>query len=238
MKDKHLNEKSYHIQTNRMGAYRLSDAPGFYQPVRTNNFVFLLDVGPSSPLNHLKRAGTVDSPKNYFDLDKDEVQEVIEFSVVKFDAPHFSQSEIPIKRANSTIYFASVPEFKEGNLVINDYMAADGKSILMAWQALSYDILNDCIPTSDQYKCHAQVFEYMTDGTLVRSWDLYGCWVKSLSEESWDAENANKKTVTASIRFDKAIPKYEFNEEKIDDVRDNKSTTTGGGSGRSTMMTR
>ena len=131
---------------------------------------------------------------------------IIDFSVVSFDVPHFSQDEIAVKRGNSTVYYAGVPDFKTGSLVINDFVGADGKSILLAWQSLSYNVFEDTIPSSDKYKVDATVLEYLPDNTLVRYWDLKGCWVKEMSEDGWTNEDGGKKTVTATIRYDRAIP--------------------------------
>ena len=50
------------------------------------------------------------------------------------------------------------------------------------------------------------VMEYTADNKLVRYWDLIGCWIKGLSEDKWDSESGNKKTLTATIRYDRAIP--------------------------------
>jgi len=168
-----------------------------YQPVRTNNFRFLADFSNTE----LLRVDTKDTLR-----DAGTAQEIIDFSVVKFNPPHFTQDEIAVKRGNSTVYYASVPTFDADDLVINDFAGADGKSILLAWQALSYDVVNDIVPTSEKYKINATVVEYLPDGTYLRHWVLYGCWVKGISEDGWDNESASKKTVTASIRYDRAIP--------------------------------
>ena len=194
--------------TLRAGAYHLAGNPSKYQPVRTNNFTFLVDASDNSPLHSLLRVNeNPEDTSSYIN----NAQEVLEFSVLKFDVPHFSQDEIEIKRGNSKIYFAGTPTFNAGKLEIQDFMSADGKSVLMAWQSLSYDISVDGIPNSDKYKANANVYEYMPDGTLIRSWALYGCWVKSVSETGWDNESGGKKTLSADIRFDRAIPTLEYN---------------------------
>jgi len=186
------------------GAYHLANNPTVYQPMRQNNFRFQIDFSsnPNFGDGLLKPGKDAGSENSYIK----NATEVIDFSVVSFDAPHFEQDEIPIKRGNSTIYYAGVPTFSTGSLVINDFSGADGKSVLLAWQAKSYNIDDDTIPSSDKYKINGRVLEYLPDNTLVRYWDLQGCWVKSLSEDGWNAENSGKKTVTATIRFDKAIP--------------------------------
>lgn len=180
------------------GTYHLADNPTQYQPVRTNNFRFIV-----FGLDNLLKVGEIEGLPDSYILN---AQEVIEFSVVSFDVPHFQQGEIPIKRGNSTVYYANVPTFDPGNLVINDFITADGKSALLAWQALSYDVIQDTIPSSDKYKVDAQVLEYLPDNTLVRYWDLKGCWVSRIQETGWNNEQAEKKVVTATIRYDRAIP--------------------------------
>lgn len=194
--------------TIRASAYHLASNASLYQPVRDNNFTFLVDVSDESPLHSLLRVN--ENPEDNASY-IDNAQEVLKFSVVKFDVPNFSQQAIEVKRSNSKIYFAGLPSFTEGNLIINDFIGADGKSILEAWQRLSYNVLDDTIPSSDKYKANANVYEYLPDGTLIRSWALYGCWVMGLQEESWNNEGGNKKTVTAKLKFDKAIPTLEYN---------------------------
>ena len=183
---------------SEFGTYHLADNPTQYQPVRTNNFRFIV-----FGLDNLLKVGEIEGlAKSYIN----NAQEVIDFSVVSFDVPHFKQGNIPVKRGNSTVYYANVPSFDPGNLVINDFVTADGKSVLLAWQALSYDVIHDTIPSSDKYKVDAQVLEYLPDNTLVRYWDLKGCWVSGITETGWNNESADKKVVTASIVYDRAIP--------------------------------
>ena len=53
-------------------------------------------------------------------------------------------------------------------------MGADGKSILQAWQALSYDVINDVINPSTMYKKDMLVLEYTPDNVLIKVWELKG----------------------------------------------------------------
>jgi hypothetical protein len=55
------------------------------------------------------------------------------------------------------------------------------------------------------YKRKAVLIEYTQDYEQVRSWDLYGCWIKGLSEDAFDRENDGKRAITATIEYDKAI---------------------------------
>ena len=186
------------METN-YGVYHLADNPAQYQPVRTNNYRCICQG-----LEELVRVGGDENNRNDY---LENAQEVIDFSVVSFDAPNFSQEEIPIRRGNSTVYFAGTPRFNTSNLVINDFVGADGKSILQAWQALSYDVVNDIINPSTKYKKDMLILEYTPDNVLIKVWELKGCWVTSLTETGYSSESPAKKTVTATIRYDRAIPR-------------------------------
>ena len=186
------------METN-YGVYHLADNPAQYQPVRTNNYRCICQG-----LEELVRVGGDENNRNDY---LENAQEVIDFSVVSFDAPNFSQEEIPIRRGNSTLYFAGTPRFSTSNLVINDFVGADGKSILQAWQALSYDVVNDIINPSTKYKKDMLILEYTPDNVLIKVWELKGCWITSLTETGYSSESPAKKTVTATIRYDRAIPR-------------------------------
>ncbi len=167
------------------GTYHLTDNPASYEPVRTNNFRFLVH-------------GLDEYIPN--------AQEVIDFSVISFDVPHFSQGTINVDRGNSRANYAGKPSFNTRSLQINDFVGADGKSVLLAWQALSYDVETDSISRSYVYKKNATILEYLPDGTLIRYWDLIGCWVSGIDETGYSNSGSDKKTVTATITYDRAIP--------------------------------
>lgn len=186
------------MATTEFGVFHLAENPRQYQPLRTNNFRFLV-----SGLDRLLRVGGDEADASDYIYNS---QEVLDFSVVSFVEPDFEQTEIPINRGNSTIYFAGKATYNAGDLVINDFVGADGKSILRAWQALSYNPIDDTIPSAEVYKKDAVVLEYTPDNTLVNYWELKGCWVQSISTNGYNNDNPDKKTVTARIRYDRAIP--------------------------------
>ena len=186
------------METN-YGVYHLADNPAQYQPVRTNNYRCICQG-----LEELVRVGGDENNRNDY---LENAQEVIDVSVGSCDAPNFTQDEIQIRRGNSTVYFAGTPRFNTSNLVINDFVGADGKSILQAWQALSYDVVNDIINPSTKYKKDMLILEYTPDNVLIKVWELKGCWVTSLTETGYSSESPAKKTVTATIRYDRAIPR-------------------------------
>lgn len=182
----------------QIGTYHLADNPQLYQPQLAFNFEFVL-----TDIDDILRAGALGNEAN---ARIKNAQEVLRCSVVSCDVPHFSQDEIAIQRGNNTVYFAGKPTFKEGTVVVNDFIGADTKSVLMAWQALSYNVGTEKIGSLDvtNYKKDAYLIEYTPDFRKVRQWILHGCWVKGLSEDGYSYESGDSKKITATIRYDRA----------------------------------
>lgn len=184
---------------SEFGSFHLAANPTMYEPVRTNNYRFLAKFDTVQ----LLKVGENPADRNSYIRDG---QEILDFSVSQFDVPHFTQTPIEVRRGNSRVLYAGVPSWNNGSLIINDLVGADGKSVLLAWQSLSYNVLDDTISNASKYKINATVMEYTADNKLVRYWDLIGCWVAGLQEDSWNSDDGNKKRVTATIAYDRAIP--------------------------------
>ena len=188
--------------TTTSGTYYLADNPLTYEIQRSNNFEFVV-----TGLNNLIRPGATGVEKNaYFDLDS---QKVIRLSVSKAPIPHFSQSVITIRRGNNELKYAGVPTFGNGQISVVDYIGADTKSVLMAWQNLSYNVVTEKVGLVEDYKKDCYLMEYSPDQQLVRKWRLYGCWISSISEGDYDAESNDKKMISATIEYDKAKIDYD-----------------------------
>ena len=182
-----------------IGTYHLADNPQLFEPARSNNFEFII-----SDIDELLPAG-VDLPTDSDTLKN--CQDVIRLSVVKSSVPHFTLSEIEVKRGNNTMYFAGTPTFDAGTLTVNDYIGAKTKDILLAWQSLAYDVLTEKVHLASNYKKNCTLVEYSPDyDEVIRQWELKGCWITKLSEGDFDFESNDKRTVDVTIRYDKAIP--------------------------------
>lgn len=132
-------------------------------------------------------------------------QETLKLNVVTADVPHFSLETLQYRRGNEVVKFAGVPTFEAGSVKVDDVVGLDTKAILMAWQALAYNVHTGKGGRMVDYKRKCVLVEYTQDYEQVRSWDLYGCWIKTLSEDAFDKENDGKRAITATIEFDKAI---------------------------------
>ena len=100
---------------------------------------------------------------------------------------------------------AGKPNFADGSIEVHDYIGADTKSVLMAWQNLSYNVLTERVGRMSDYKKTCYLIEYTPDYRIVRTWKIYGAWVSGLSEGEFNMDDGNKKTITATITFDKAV---------------------------------
>ena len=88
-------------KTTEFGTYHIADNPQAFQPMRSNNFRFLV-YGLD---RLLVVGGDEDDDSDYIK----NAQEVIDFSVVSFDAPNFQQQSVDIRRGNSMVRYAGVP---------------------------------------------------------------------------------------------------------------------------------
>lgn len=184
---------------NQYGAYHLADNPSLYEPQRTNNFTFIV-----TGIDNILRVGVSAEEAEDNDYIKN-ASNTLSFSVVSASIPMFSQEPITIRRGNSVMKAAGLPTFSDGSLEVNDYIGADSKSILMAWQNLSYNVNTEKVGLMSDYKKTCYLCEYSPDYKLVRTWKLLGCWVSSLSEDGFNQEDGGKKVITAKIEYDKAF---------------------------------
>ncbi|WP_300924719.1 hypothetical protein [uncultured Clostridium sp.] len=141
---------------NQFGAYHLADNPDMYEIQRDNTFQFIV-----TGIDNLVRADSGEVIPN--------AQEVLNFSVTSASIPMFSQEPIVIRRGNSVVKAAGVPSFTDGQIVVNDYIGADSKSVLMAWQNLSYNVRTEKIGRMKDYKKLCYLVEYSSDFKIVRT---------------------------------------------------------------------
>ena len=178
------------------GAYVLADRPHLYEIQRTNNFEFIV-----TDIDNMARAGsggteTVATISN--------AQEILRLSVSGSFVPHFTQETIMVRRGNSVQKFAGVPTFQEGSIQLNDYIGADTKAALMAWQNLSYNVRTEKVGLVTDYKKDCYLVEYTPDYQEVRRWKLHGCWISALSETEYNHDSNDKHSITATIQYDRA----------------------------------
>lgn len=160
------NPSNIHLNDNDSmmdwGVWHMNDRPELYEPSRSNHFELQID-----DLKDLKSLRNEDFPEP--------ASNVIRLSVISADVPHFSQDNIPVKRGNMEIKYAGSPSYKSGTVVVNDFIGADTKGVLMAWQNQSFDIETQKVGLAQDYKKTARLVEYTPDYQVIRTWILVGC---------------------------------------------------------------
>ena len=152
-------------------------------------------------------------------------EEILKLNVVKAPVPHFSLETLQYRRGNDVVKFAGVPTFDSGSITVDDVVGMDTKSILMAWQALAYNVHTRKGGRMKDYKKDCTLIEYTQDFEQVRSWTLYGCWIKNISEQPFDKESDGKRQIEATIEYDRA----ELNADEIEGSETGAGGAGGGG---------
>lgn len=183
---------------NQIGTYHLSDNPQLYEIQRSNNFEFIV-----TDIDGIMRAGAIGTELN---AKFKNAQEILRVSINKAKVPHFTQNVIEVKRGNSTLKYAGTPTFPEGSISFHDFVGADVKSILMAWQNLSYNVKTEKVGSLDvtNYKKDCYLIEYTPDYRKVRQWILKGCWISGISEGDYSNDSSDKKLIDCTIQYDRA----------------------------------
>ena len=180
------------------GTYHLAQNRRLFEVQRNNNFEFII-----TDLEDLVRTDATGAVQNaYFP----NAQEMLRLSVVNAFAPQMTQEEVQIRRGNSVVKYAGLPQFQDGQLTFNDFLGAHVVDILKAWSNLSYNVETQNVGSvrNTRYKKDCYLIEYGPDYERVRTWKLYGCWIKSIDVGQYNAEEGGKHTVSCTIVYDRA----------------------------------
>lgn len=186
--------------SNSLSAQHISTNLANYEAARTGFFSLIVD-----DIDNIVSAAFSGDPREAAASDKiARAQETLKLNVVKAPVPHFSLATLEYRRGNDQVKFAGVPTFDAGDITVDDVVGMDTKSILMAWQALAYNVYTRKGGRMKDYKKNATLIEYTQDFEQIRSWTLYGCWVSKISEGEFDKENDGKRQIQATIEYDRA----------------------------------
>lgn len=196
--------------TATISTYHMSSNLQQYENKRTGFFTFVVEG-----LDELVRSDFALDEPTESDIIRDG-QKVIELSVTSSGVPHFSTEVREIRRGNSVIKAAGVPSFEGIEIACDDFVGLDTKQTLMAWQALTYDVISDkggrMHDWTDEngvlhrgYKKNCTLIEYTQDHEPIASWDLIGCWPSTVTEENFDKENDGNRKVSMTIQVDRAV---------------------------------
>lgn len=184
-----------------IGSYHFSANKDIYEIQRGNNFEFIVD----SSLNNILAYGS--DTKTF-----PNAQEYIRLSVKASSVPHFSQDVIKVKRGNTEVKYAGPMTWESGSLECYDFIGAQTKDILMAWQAKSGNPLLQTVSQQAAYKVGGTLIEWTPDySQKVRVWRLDGCWISRISEGNYDQDSSGARTISCTLEYDRAYPDYSAN---------------------------
>lgn len=186
--------------SNSLSAQHISTNLANYEAARTGFFSLIVD-----DIDNIINAAYSGDRASATDKDKiARAQETLKLNVVKAPVPHFELAKHTYRRGNDEVHFAGVPTINSGTLVVDDVVGLDTKSILMAWQALAYNVYTRKGGRMKDYKKNATLIEYTQDFEQVRSWTIYGCWVQTVSEGDFDKTADGPRQINANIVYDRA----------------------------------
>lgn len=184
----------------KLGTYHIAADLRNYEQARSNFFTFIVN-----DLDNITRASYDPEVGDPTDLDIiPNAQEVLKLSVDASSVPHYTLGTGQIRRGNSVIKYATVPSWDDGQLVVRDYVGIDTKSVLMAWQALAYNVNNDKGGRMADYKKTCTLIEYTQDFVEVRRWIIYGCFITALQEDQFDVTADGERKITCTVPYDRA----------------------------------
>lgn len=180
-----------------IGTYYFSQNPELFEPQRYNTFQFV-----ATGISNLLKPGATAEDAN---ANLKDTQEILTLSVVKAWMPNVSIEPVTIRRGNMVMKAAGLPSYNDGQIVIRDFIGAQGVSILQAWQKLAFNIDDGLTQKLSNYKKDCYLLQYDVDfSKVVRQWLLKGCWVSSIQQDEFDVENGDAHSVTATIQYDYA----------------------------------
>lgn len=173
-----------------------------YEAARSGFFTLIVDN-----IDGLVKATYKGNAEDATDADRiAKAQEYLKLNVLTTKVPHFSVEKLTYARGNEKVHFASAPSFDDGEITVDDVVGLDTKAILMAWQALTYNVHTRKGGRMKDYKKDCTLVEYTQDYEPIRQWKLFGCFPLSLSEDSFDRENDGKRKISMTLSYDRAIP--------------------------------
>ena len=187
--------------SNSLSAQHISANLANYEAARSGFFSLIVD-----DIDNIVKASYSGDKAAATERDKiAKAQETLKLNVIGFKPPHFSLEKHQYRRGNDVVTFAGVPTFDDSlSLKVDDVVGMDTKSILMAWQALAYDVHTRKGGRMKDYKKKCTLVEYTQDFEQIRSWTIHGCWISAIDDSDFDKESDDPRKLTATIIYDRA----------------------------------
>lgn len=197
----------------QLGTYHMCRKDN-WEPQRTNNFEFVvygLETVPEYKSNSAGMAmqGRQKNTQGQWirgtatpvTLSKT-VTDNLKLTVRDFTAPTMELSTIEVGYGNNKAKYAGVPTFSGGNITYNDFIGLNTEKILASWWNQGYNVRSQAIGRASAYKKEAVLFEYDPSGVFVRSWSLFGVWLRTFELGQYSNESNDKRGVSCTFEYD------------------------------------
>ena len=131
--------------------------------------------------------------------------------VMDIKRPSVDFGEVPLHVYNSTIYIAGKHSWAETSVQIRDDALGHVAKIIGQQVQKQMDMVEQSsAATAQDYKFEMH-YELLDGGngalapTVLESWELYGCYIKSVDYGNMDYSSSDPATINMTIRFDNAV---------------------------------
>lgn len=184
-----------------LGASHIAEGLADYEAARSAFFVLTI---PKDQLVNLRKP-TETTDKNAKMLDSNNAADIIRLNVTKTSVPQFSVGVEQYRRGNEVVKFATVPEWEEGTLEVDDVVGVNTKDILISWLYLAYNPHTRMGGRMKDYKKNAILQEFTQDYELIREWEIKGIFLNKVTDSEFDRENDSKRKISCTFQYDRAL---------------------------------
>lgn len=177
-----------------------------YEAARSGFFTLIVD-----DLDNILKSTYIGNAADAQDTDRiANAQEILKLNVTASSVPQFTIQTQQYTRGNEVVKFAGKPQWSNTSITVDDVVGLNTKEILLSWKALAYNTHTRKGGRMKDYKKTCTLVEYTQDYEPIRSWTLYGCFVTAVNDSEFNKESDNKRSLTATIEYDRAEESYDI----------------------------
>lgn len=153
----------------------------------------------------------------------------IDLIVQRAFLPRVSLDVLDLRHGNDSVKLAGVATWSSGEVTVLDVLSTAELDVITGWFSKTYKHdkeVGGIIGMASEYKKQGTIYEYASDGTVERAWDVEGLWISELNLGDLDATRGDLKEISMTIQIDPSPlkPRYERDDlqsEESDDVISN-----------------
>lgn len=131
---------------------------------------------------------------------------VIELALDSSSLPTHGVEEIELPYLNERRYVAGRAVFESIPLVVKDMVDIGVASACKAWFYQVHNPTTHKVGLARDYKKTADILLISPEGSLVRTWRLFGCWPTAVNYGELDMNSNDIVRIQMNLRFDRAVP--------------------------------